>query len=316
MAAPFRYSRLGYLLVNVTDMERSTKFATEVFGLDLVAERPDGRRYFRGSRHHQDIIFAPADRATLVRSSWELQNQAELDTAFSHFEGLGLAPSWVAEPECMDLEIERAFRVVDPVLGVNWEYYADMTVVPSPRINTLTKFQGGKHFGLIVDDCARVSEFLVKDMGFIVSDYFERNVVTLLRAWPNSNHHSIAMVGGSGGPVRMHHVAFMVDEIDDIGKLFNRVKRFGLDIQFGIGRHPTSGSIHLYIYDHDNFVWEYTLGMEQFPETGAREARRMSSRPEDFDLWGAEPDGTRKDALPEVIASQPTSLRRPALVTG
>ena len=189
------------------------------------------------------------------------------------------------------------------MLGLTWEYFAAMTVVPSPRANRLTSFQGGKHYGLIVNDGAEASRFLTDKMGFLLSDYFEGSVVTLLRAFPNPNHHSIAIVDGADGPIRFHHVAFMVNEIDDIGKLFNRTKRLGVDIQFGIGRHPTSGSIHLYIYDHDNFVWEYTLGMEQFPEQGARQARRMSSAPEDFDLWGAVPDGTRNDVLPEVAST-------------
>ena len=318
--APFRYKRLGYVVMGVSDIERSTNFANDVFGLDLVRERSDGLRFFRGSHHHHDVIFAPAERPMLKRAAWELETGAELDKSFSYFELSGMEPAWVSARECTDLEIERAFRVVDPVLGMTWEYFSDMTVVPSPRNNALTNFQGGKHFGLIVDDGAEASRFLIDKMGFLLSDYFEGNSVTLLRAFPNSNHHSIAMVGGSGGPVRMHHIAFMVNEIDDIGKLFNRVKRLNVDIQFGIGRHPTSGSIHLYIYDHDNFVWEYTLGMEQFPEVGAREARRMSSAPEDFDLWGAVPDGTRKDVLPEVMtggmSSDPAWMDLPARTDG
>lgn len=304
MVAPFRYKRLGYLMMNVSDIERSTRFAQDVFGLDLVRERSDGVRFFRGSHHHHDIAFAQADRPSLARAAWELETQAQLDLAHDYFETIGMSPRWVPAEECKALEIERAFRLIDPVLGLTWEYFADMTVVPSPRVNRLTGFQGGKHFGLIVTDGAEASSFLTETMGFIVSDYFEGNVVTLLRAFPNSNHHSIAMVAGPGDAVRMHHVAFMVNEIDDIGRLFNRAKQLSVDIQFGIGRHPTSGSIHLYIYDHDNFVWEYTLGMEQFPEHGAREARRMSSAPEDFDLWGAVPDGTRVEKLPEALVDR------------
>jgi 2,3-dihydroxy-p-cumate/2,3-dihydroxybenzoate 3,4-dioxygenase len=81
----------------------------------------------------------------------------------------------------------------------------------------------------------------------------------------------------------------MVDSIDDIGKFFNRLEKFDARRAFGIGRHPTSRSIHLYAFDPDSLVWEYTLGMEQFPEVGAREARLMSAAPEDYDLWGAVP---------------------------
>jgi 2,3-dihydroxy-p-cumate/2,3-dihydroxybenzoate 3,4-dioxygenase len=74
-----------------------------------------------------------------------------------------------------------------------------------------------------------------------------------------------------------------------------------VNIQFGIGRHPTSGSIHLYIYDPDYFVWEYTLGMEQFPETGAREPRRMSAAPGNYDLWGAVPETVHAPRFPTVL---------------
>jgi 2,3-dihydroxy-p-cumate/2,3-dihydroxybenzoate 3,4-dioxygenase len=81
----------------------------------------------------------------------------------------------------------------------------------------------------------------------------------------------------------------MVESIDDIGKLFNRIEAHGVKRAFGIGRHPTSQSIFLYIFDPDSMVWEYTLGMEQFPEVGAREPRFMSAAPEDYDLWGAVP---------------------------
>ena len=308
MTAPFRYKGLGYLVLDVPDIERSTRFALDVFGLDLVSEAADGSRFFRGSLQHHDVIFRPAAAPKVARSAWELETPAELDKAFAHFAALGFAPVWVSEQECRALEIERAFRTVDDVLGLTWEYFVDMTIVPSPRVNRLTSFQGGKHFGLNVSDGQKACRLFVDNMGFQLSDYFEGDKVTLLRAWPNPNHHSLAVLGGYDGPIRFHHVAFMVNEIDDIGRLFNRAKRLNVDIHFGIGRHPTSGSIHLYIYDHDNFVWEYTLGMEQFPETGARRARRMSSAPEDFDLWGAEPDNGRKDALPEVVTRLPTRL--------
>ncbi len=48
-------------------------------------------------------------------------------------------------------------------------------------------------------------------------------------------------------------------------------------------------TVALSIDDPDGMLWAYTLGMEQFPETGARLARFMSVSPEDYDLWGAKP---------------------------
>ena len=60
-------------------------------------------------------------------------------------------------------------------------------------------------------------------------------------------------------------------------------------IVFGIGRHPTSDSIFIYFLDPDGMTWEYSFGMELFPETNARQPRFMSTAMEDFDVWGARP---------------------------
>ena len=140
-------------------------------------------------------------------------------------------------------------------------------------------------------------------MGFATSDILGHYLGTLLRAWPNPNHHSVGVLPSSTGKVDCHHIAFMVNSIDDIGKFINRAKRMNVKAQFGIGRHPTSGSIHYYVYDPDFFIWEYTLGMEQFPELNPREPRYMSPAPENYDLWGAVPDKEFVGRNPLVLTS-------------
>lgn len=304
MSSSFRYRRLGYLALTVTDIEASTRFLTEVFGLDLADEGEDGARYFRVGPGRHDLMLTQADHASCVRTAWELQSPADLEAAFAHFDALGLRPAWVDPAECRRLAIARAFRFTDKVIGATWEYFIEMVNFCSPLRNRLTSFQGGKHFGIYVPDNAAMTRFVCDEAGFLMSDYIGEKQISLVRAWPNPNHHSIGMVDAPNKPARLHHIAFMVDEIDDIGRLFNRCRNSGIDIHFGIGRHPTSGSIHLYIYGPDNFVWEYTLGMEQFPETGARAPRAMSARPEHYDLWGAMPDDSRSDLLP-VVAVNP-----------
>lgn len=300
MGQGFRYRRLGYLAFNVTDIAASTRFAEDVFGLDFVNEDKDGARYFRVGAGHHDLIMTPSDIPGLARSSWELETQEDLDAAFAKFKAIGLNPTWMSDAQCDGLAIARGFRLIDPIIGAVWEYFVEMTNICSPLRNALTSFQGGKHFGIGVPDNREMTKFLCDNLGFKLSDYIGDYLISLVRAWPNPNHHSIGVLNLTAGAPRFHHIAFMVKEIDDIGRLFNRCRNGGVDIHFGIGRHPTSGSIHLYIYGPDNFVWEYTLGMEQFPEVGARQPRRMSSAPEHYDLWGAKPDDSRLDLLPYV----------------
>jgi 2,3-dihydroxy-p-cumate/2,3-dihydroxybenzoate 3,4-dioxygenase len=50
-----------------------------------------------------------------------------------------------------------------------------------------------------------------------------------------------------------------------------------------------SGSIFLYFLDPDGMTVEYSFGMEEFPEEGAREPRMLEPRPEALDTWGSVP---------------------------
>jgi 2,3-dihydroxy-p-cumate/2,3-dihydroxybenzoate 3,4-dioxygenase len=81
----------------------------------------------------------------------------------------------------------------------------------------------------------------------------------------------------------------MVTSVDDVGRLFWRAQKTNTKIVFGPGRHPPSDSVCLYVLDPDKLMWEYSYGMEEFPEVGAREPRLMSTQPEDMDFWGAIP---------------------------
>ena len=287
---PFRHRRFGYVVLDVTDIEKSSHFATEVFALDAAGEASNGGRFFRCGTKHHDVLLRPAKQAAFVRSALELETEEDLDKAYAHYSKLGWKPQWVAADETTELGLERAFRINEPVNGICWEYYARITYNNLPLKNRTTSFKEFGHFGLWVPDCRATTESMIKNMGFANSDYLEGWRISLLRAQPNPNHHTFAPVGSPIGKLGFHHIAFMVNSIDDIGLLFNRVKRMGVKVQFGMGRHPTSGSIHLYIYDPDHMVWEYTLGMEQFPELNAREPRRMSADPASFDLWQAVPD--------------------------
>ena len=302
MGVDFRYRKLGYLALNVSDIERSTDFATKIYGLELFDEGGDGERFFRIGHDHHDIILAPAASPAFVRAGWELETESDVDKAFAHYQKIGLDPKWVGDNELARLKIERAFRIVEPIAGSTNEYYSQMSYTAEKPKNAITSFQGGKHYGLVIPDGKKMTDYMVENMGFLVSDYLEGWFASLLRAFPNPNHHSFAPLQfPSPRGVTFHHLAFMVNEIDDIGKLYNRVKEYDVKVQFGIGRHPTSGSIHLYIYDPDYFVWEYTLGMEQFPEHGAREPRRMSAAPENRDLWQAKPDVEHAGKFPPIL---------------
>jgi 2,3-dihydroxy-p-cumate/2,3-dihydroxybenzoate 3,4-dioxygenase len=291
MAANFRYRKLGYVALNVTDVERTREFATRTFALEDTGQGPAGEQFLSCGAEHHDLVLYPSKEPGLMRGAWELESPEDVERAIAHYEALGLKPAWLAQEEkdVLGLGVWPAFRVREPTVGLCFEYYSKMMIRARARPGQVTNFKHIGHFGVNVPNVREATEYAIANMGFLASDILGNYLGTLLRVFPNPNHHSFAYLPAKDGKKQLNHVAFMVETIDDIGKLFNRIEAHGVKRAFGIGRHPTSGSIHLYIFDPDSMVWEYTLGMEQFPELGAREARFMSPAPEDYDLWGAVP---------------------------
>jgi 2,3-dihydroxy-p-cumate/2,3-dihydroxybenzoate 3,4-dioxygenase len=95
------------------------------------------------------------------------------------------------------------------------------------------------------------------------------------------------MQGESDG---LNHVNFMVTDLDDIGCATNRMKKAGVPIVFGPGRHLPSTSVFLYFLDPDGMTAEYSFGMEEIPEHDGRAPRALSASPEVLDTWGSLPD--------------------------
>ena len=291
MPVDFRYEKAGYVALNVTDLDRTTEFATASFGLSPAGEGPDGERFFRCGPQHHDVVLYQNDEPGFVRQAWEMESAEDVQKAHHHFERLGLNPVWLSkgESEVLGLDINPAFRVREPVNGICYEYYSDILNYSSPLTVQLTEFECFLHSGINVPDVKATTEFAVENMGFIVSDYLGDYLGTLVRAYPIPHHHTFAFLPTKNSQPGFNHLAFKVKSMEDIGRYYHRVVRNGDKVAFGIGRHPTSGSAHTYVFDPDGMSWEYSHGMEQFPEQDYRRARYMSTAPEDFDLWGAVP---------------------------
>lgn len=291
MAANFRYKKPGYLALAVTDLERTTEFAVKTFGLDHAGDGPNGERFLRCGMDHHCLVLTQEAVPGLVRGAWEMETPEDVDRAFAHFSSIGLAPQKLGQEErdILGIGLNDAFRVIEPITGACFEYYSCMLQLSRPLQNHLTDFVGLGHYAIGTDKPREATAFAVEHMGFLVSDYVGNLFAAFVRAAPNPNHHSFGYLRAPSPAPNFNHVAFMVNSIDDIGCLFNRIEHHDVDRAWGIGRHPTSRSIHLYIHDPDGMTWEYTMGMEQFPEFDARPARQMSAAPEDGDLWGARP---------------------------
>jgi 2,3-dihydroxy-p-cumate/2,3-dihydroxybenzoate 3,4-dioxygenase len=262
-----------------------------VYGLDEVGIGPGGERFYRTGSDHHSVILYPAKTAGFKRAGWQLDGAVEVDKAFEHFERLGWKPKWVSEEDRGPLGLlqSKVFRVREPFTGCTFEYYdrIEQTVVHFSK--RLAKIERLGHIGISVPDVLGGAEHFEKNLGFIVSDYVGK-YAALMRINGSPLHHSLGLAFSP--QAHFQHINCMVTDIDDIGRAIWRLKKHNIKVVFGPGRHPTSDSIFIYFHDPDGLTWEYSYGMELFPENGYRPARIMSIAPQDIDLWGAgmEPD--------------------------
>ena len=283
----FRYQGLGYVALNVSDLARSLAFYRDIVGLQEAGNVGAGTVLLRCSDSHHDVVLHQASVPGLRRVGWEMASTADLAAINAHLHSVNLAPRAVAAAEAEALGVTTAVRVSEPHTGAVFEYFCTMARASSSYQPTVARIARLGHVVLTAADHAVTERFFREQLNFKVSDRIE-GAVTFLRCFPNPLHHSLGLSKGSVN--RLHHVNFMVTDIDDIGRALYRLRKHDVPIVFGPGRHPPSESIFLYFLDPDGLTLEYSFGMEEFSEVAPRAPRLLPFSVQSIDYWGAVPD--------------------------
>jgi len=286
MTIPFRYKKLGYVALNVTDLDRSIAFYRDLVGLDVSDGVPGRLAFLRCSRDHHNLVLCQAAEPGLKRIGFELESEADLAAARAHLERRGIAVAEIDADERRMLRQGQGFRFGLPPAGVTIEFYAGMLYMAAPFARRLTNIERLGHVVVAIDKIAESLDFATGTLGFRVSDQVE-GLAAFLRCHPNPYHHTLAFLRAPAN--HLHHVNFMVRDIDDIGRALHRMQKHQVEIVFGPGRHQPSESIFLYYLDPDGMTVEFSFGMEEFPEHGARQPRVLEPHPESLDSWGSLP---------------------------
>lgn len=285
MKAPFRYRRLAYVALNVTDLNRSIQFYRDLAGLMLQDTGADWAA-LRCSGDRQNVLLYRASHAGLKRVAFELESANDLESARAHVRALDVEIEEVDEEERATLQIENAFRFRLPGCGLCFEFLTGSKALEQPFEYRHAQIERLGHIVINVQAFDEVLTFLTEQLGFRISDQVP-GFVAFLRCFPNPLHHSFAVLKDTTD--HLNHVNFMVTDIDDIGRAINRMQKGNVEIVFGPGRHKPSESIFLYFLDPDRMTVEYSFGMETFPEVAAREPRTLDPTPETLDTWGSVP---------------------------
>jgi 2,3-dihydroxy-p-cumate/2,3-dihydroxybenzoate 3,4-dioxygenase len=286
MALDFRYRRLGYVALNVSNVERSLEFYRDFVGLTPADRALNGEHLLRCSARHHDVVLHEGE-VGLRRVGWEMESAQDVEYIGAHLRSLDIETHPVARDECEALGVRDAFRITEPTTGTTFEYFHSFARATTPFVPTVAKIARLGHVVLFAADKAKSERFFLEQLNFRVSDRIDGGV-TFMRCFPNPLHHSFAL--GASTENRLNHVNFMVTDMDDIGQAMWRMKKKQVPIVFGPGRHPPSGSVFLYFLEPDGMTLEYSFGMEEFPERDPREPRLLPPGLKSIDYWGAVPE--------------------------
>jgi 2,3-dihydroxy-p-cumate/2,3-dihydroxybenzoate 3,4-dioxygenase len=281
-----RYKKLGYVALNVSDVSRSAHFYEQIVGLTRVGMGKHGEVFLRCSDDHHNVVLYHGP-VGLARLGWQMENAGEVERMRKRAQAAGLVVTDVPSAETDQLRQDASIRISVPHVNLTFEFYSAMARADEPFKPSVAKIERLGHVVVRTPRVADATACALEVFNFRHSDSID-GMVNFLRCFPNEFHHSLAF---SRAEVNgLHHVNFMVSEIDDIGKAMTRLKRNEVPIVYGPGRHPPSESVFLYFLDPDGMTVEYSFGMETFDEAGAREARTLAAAPASFDHWGNVPD--------------------------
>ncbi|WP_179403279.1 VOC family protein [Burkholderia guangdongensis] len=294
-----RYQKLVRVELNVTNLDLSSKFYEEIVGLQWVGANPDGSVSFLCGTDDCVVVLHESVIPGYRSLGLTLEDDSAFDALHRQLGEHGVAYDVASPEECDARGLVRATRIAEPHTHAAFEFcLVHGAATPPEFMPTVAKIQRLGHVVFCTPQRAEAVAFMHGVLGFATSDDID-GMITLMRPPPSPYHHGIGV--GRGPHHGLHHVNFMVSEIDDIGVAINRFKRAGVPIVFGPGRHPASNSVFLYFLDPDGLTLEYSFGMEEFPEVAPRQPRVLPARPESLDDWG----GTRDPRMSATGLVQP-----------
>lgn len=260
---PPEIAKLGHVALVTPDIDKSLWFFRDVIGLEEV-DRRDDTVFLRawGDWEHHTLSLRAGDSSTIDHIAWRTKRPEDVQLFARQFEQAGTTVRHVAAGT--EAGQGAAIRWELPS-GHTFELYYDMdkTAAPADRKSRL-KNQPTRawdhgvsprridHVNINVPNPPQIHEWLGTQMGFKVREQIRLNNGFVPAAWMSVTplvHDIAVMADGQGRPGRFHHVAYFLDNWQDVMRAADILREHGVAINVGPGRHGISQALFLYAKD-------------------------------------------------------------------
>jgi 3,4-dihydroxy-9,10-secoandrosta-1,3,5(10)-triene-9,17-dione 4,5-dioxygenase len=285
---------LGYLRIEATDVEAWRSFGVKVLGM-VLGKGPDPEAlYLRMDDFPARLVIVPGEADRLAVAGWEAEHEAGLDEVAARLDAAGVAWKEGSKEDAAERNVGRLIQFEDPsgnVLEVFHGVALQHRRVVSPYGHRfVTGEQGMGHVVIPVDDDVEALHFYRDVLGFRLRDSMSMpgefvgkepgSKVWLRFLGVNPRHHSLAFLP-MPNPSRCVHIMFEVEELDDVGRALERVRKHKAPLSATLGRHMNDEMVSFYVRSPGGFDIEF--GCEGLTVNDERWVARESTA---VSYWG------------------------------
>jgi len=264
-------AQLGYLGIEVSDIEAWRRFAAEMLGLSVAAPRPDGALPLRMDDHDHRFLLHPGPADDVAYLGWEVAGTGALAAAKERLTRAGIIARAGTDAEIEARGVQEMIHFEDPN-GIRTEIFhgpaLGLRAFRSAKVSSgfKTGSRGMGHVLVNAQDVVKTERFYRDVLGFALTDYVDTELmgapVHAVFLHVNPRHHSLAFAG-LHFPKRLHHVMFEANSLDDVGAAFYRAQDLGVPIALSLGRHQNDRMVSFYGITPSDFWFEIGWGARE-----------------------------------------------------
>ena len=260
-------SSLGYVNLDVADMEAWLRFVTSIFGLE-PKPRADGAVDLKMDEFHHRFSLYPAASNKLRSVGWEMQSSASLQALVSKLRAAGIEVTEGSDALKLERRVRELWRFHEPNLGLETElFYAPSACnVPLAATRPISGYNTGTlglgHIVFSASDPAATVAFYTEMLGFKISDYIIWDGIDATFLHCNPRHHTLAIMN-EFGPLKggdLNHIMIEARSFDDVGTAYDIVRDAGYPVMLDMGKHSNDHMQSFYTFTPSGFAIEYGFG--------------------------------------------------------
>ena len=275
-----KVSGLRGLILKTAQIDKSTEFFGNLWGLKRIESASDDRVFFVGSGSEPCVLgLVEADARGIDTARFALKTEAEVDNAYADLGSRGI--TLLDEPGRLALPGDYyGFHLQDPDGN-----RVELSAISGPskeEDSTLYAPERMSHFVFNSPDNVALRDFYVENLGFELADWYEPDLFFFMKG--NQEHHCLGIEKCDNSS--LNHVAFQVADLDAMMRCVSKMHLQGIEPLWGPGRHGPGGNCFCYFESPDGYVVEYTSELIQTPEGTEWAPKAWKPGPDNANVWG------------------------------